>query len=98
MAGGSGAFRADEWTPEQVRGDEMGEASVTTLAITGATGFVGGALVERALSAGHGVRALTRRPQRARDGVTWVEGRLIGPTALPHWSMEPTRSCMSRAS
>jgi uncharacterized protein YbjT (DUF2867 family) len=36
---------------------------VTTLAITGATGFVGSALVERALSAGHSVRALTRRPQ-----------------------------------
>lgn len=55
---------------------------VTILAITGATGFVGGALVERAQSAGHSVRALTRRPQRARDGVTWVEGALDRPDSL----------------
>jgi len=55
---------------------------VTTLAITGATGFVGGALVERALSAGHSVRALTRRSQRARDGVTWIEGALDRPDSL----------------
>ena len=33
------------------------------LAITGATGFVGGRLLEQALAAGHEVRALTRRPQ-----------------------------------
>ncbi len=49
---------------------------MTTLAITGATGFVGSALVAQALAAGHQVRALTRRPQPGRDGVTWIEGSL----------------------
>jgi nucleoside-diphosphate-sugar epimerase len=46
------------------------------LAITGATGFVGGRLLDRALDAGHEVRALTRRPQPDRAGVRWVEGAL----------------------
>lgn len=46
------------------------------LAITGGTGFVGAALIERALAAGHQVRALTRRPQSDRSGVTWVAGDL----------------------
>lgn len=55
---------------------------MTTLAITGATGFVGGALVERALAAGHRVRALTRRPQRHRERVTWIEGALDRPDRL----------------
>ena len=49
---------------------------MTTLAITGATGFVGGALVERALAAGNRVRALTRRTQRPREGVVWIDGAL----------------------
>ncbi len=52
------------------------------LAITGATGFVGSHLVDRALDAGHEVRALTRREQPPRDGVTWVPGNLAGPGAL----------------
>ncbi|MBI0476331.1 NAD-dependent epimerase/dehydratase family protein [Sphingomonas sp. MA1305] len=55
---------------------------MTTLAITGATGFVGRVLVDRALAAGHHVRALTRRAQPARDGVTWVEGALDRPGSL----------------
>ena len=46
------------------------------LAITGATGFVGGHLLDQALAAGHEVRALTRRPQNSRDDVTWIEGAL----------------------
>lgn len=52
------------------------------LAITGGTGFVGGALIERALAAGHLVRALTRRPQPARAGVEWVAGDLTDPGDL----------------
>ena len=52
------------------------------LAITGATGFVGGGLLELALEAGHEVRALTRRPQPDRDGVTWVAGALDRPDSL----------------
>ena len=46
------------------------------LAVTGATGFVGGRLLDRALAAGHEIRALTRRPQPKRTGVRWVEGAL----------------------
>jgi nucleoside-diphosphate-sugar epimerase len=49
---------------------------LTTLALTGATGFVGKATVENALARGLHVRALTRRDQPARDGVTWVKGSL----------------------
>lgn len=52
------------------------------LAITGGTGFVGGRLMELALAAGHQVRALTRRPQQERDGVTWVDGALDRPDSL----------------
>ena len=45
-------------------------------AITGGTGFVGAHLVDAALAAGHRVKALTRKPQRERDGVDWVLGDL----------------------
>ncbi|MCY7397376.1 MAG: NAD-dependent epimerase/dehydratase family protein [Sphingomonas bacterium] len=50
--------------------------------MTGATGFVGAHLLERALGEDHSVRALTRRPQPSCAGVTWVEGALDDPTAL----------------
>lgn len=52
------------------------------LAVTGGTGFVGSRLIERALVAGHQVRALTRQPQPARDGVEWIAGDLADPGAL----------------
>ncbi|WP_267395852.1 NAD(P)H-binding protein [Sphingomonas sp. GC_Shp_1] len=52
------------------------------LAITGGTGFVGRCLIDRALGAGHKVRALTRRAQPPRDGVTWIEGALGSTDAL----------------
>ena len=52
------------------------------LAITGATGFVGGRLLELAISEGHEVSALTRRPQAERAGVTWVSGALDQPAGL----------------
>lgn len=52
------------------------------LAITGGTGFVGKRLIDRALAAGHRVRALTRRPQTQRDGVEWLAGALDTPEAL----------------
>jgi nucleoside-diphosphate-sugar epimerase len=55
---------------------------MTTLAITGATGFVGRALVKQALAAGHHVRALTRSPQPERDGVSWIDGALNRPDSL----------------
>ncbi|MFZ3484001.1 SDR family oxidoreductase [Sphingomonas sp. 3-13AW] len=55
---------------------------MTTLAITGATGFVGRRTLALALEAGHSVRALTRRPQPPQAGVTWVAGALDTPAAL----------------
>ncbi|QDX28388.1 NAD-dependent epimerase/dehydratase family protein [Sphingomonas suaedae] len=53
-----------------------------TLALTGATGFVGKATVDHALARGHHVRALTRRDQPARDGVSWISGNLDSEDAL----------------
>ena len=52
------------------------------LAMTGATGFVGGATMREAVAAGWHVRALTRRPQPAREGVTWITGALDDTTSL----------------
>jgi len=52
------------------------------LAITGATGFVGGRLLDAAVRAGHEVRALTRRPMPSCDGVEWVPGSLEDDAAL----------------
>lgn len=52
------------------------------LALTGGTGFVGRATIDRALAEGHEVRALTRRPQPAHDGVSWVSGALDDPSSL----------------
>ncbi len=53
-----------------------------TLAITGATGFVGSATLDAALEQGFAVRALTRREQAEREGVTWVRGTLDDKAAL----------------
>lgn len=53
-----------------------------TVALTGATGFVGAATLERLLEAGWTVRALTRRDQPARRGVVWVMGALDDCTSL----------------
>ncbi len=53
-----------------------------TLAMTGATGFVGGAAMRQAIAAGWHVRALARRPQPDRDGVTWIAGTLDQPDSL----------------
>lgn len=44
--------------------------------MTGATGFVGGRTMRQAVAAGWNVRALTRRTQPEREGVTWIEGAL----------------------
>lgn len=52
------------------------------LAITGGTGFVGGHTIRRALEAGHSIRALARRPQAPREGVTWIAGGLSDTAAL----------------
>jgi nucleoside-diphosphate-sugar epimerase len=53
-----------------------------TLAITGATGFVGQTLVRIALEDGWHVRALTRSPKAEKEGVGWISGSLEQPAAL----------------
>lgn len=53
-----------------------------TLALTGATGFVGSHVLDLALGRGHHVRALTRRPQPPREGVEWIAGALDDEAAL----------------
>lgn len=53
-----------------------------TVAITGATGFVGKATLDAALAKGYKVRALTRRNQHPRESVEWVQGTLSDTAAL----------------
>ena len=55
---------------------------MSLLAITGATGFVGNAVLNAALGQGHQVRALARRDQAPRGGVEWVRGDLADGAAL----------------
>jgi len=52
------------------------------VALTGATGFVGSAVIEEAARRGVRLRALTRREQPARDGVAWVAGSLEDHASL----------------
>lgn len=52
------------------------------VAVTGGTGFVGKALLDRAVESGLTINALTRRQQPARKGVNWFEGALDRPAAL----------------
>ena len=46
------------------------------IALTGATGFIGGHLLEELLSNGYYVNAITRKPQQARKNVRWIEGNI----------------------
>ncbi|GAB4137615.1 MAG: NAD-dependent epimerase/dehydratase family protein [Sphingomonadales bacterium] len=52
------------------------------VAVTGATGFVGGHLIDDLLAQGHAVRALTRRAMPARPDLEWVAGDLTDSQAL----------------
>lgn len=52
------------------------------IAVTGATGFVGQALLDCALARGDEVKALARGEQAVRDGVSWFMGHLADPPAL----------------
>ena len=56
--------------------------AVVTVALTGATGFVGGHVLSQLHRQGLAARALTRREQPAREGVEWVEGALDQPDSL----------------
>ena len=53
-----------------------------TIAVTGATGFVGQSLLDEADARGLDIRALTRRKQQARKGVSWVAGSLSDTASL----------------
>jgi nucleoside-diphosphate-sugar epimerase len=53
-----------------------------TIAVTGATGFVGEALLACLQASGVEARALARRPQEVRAGVEWVMGDLADSDAL----------------
>ena len=52
------------------------------VAVTGASGRVGAPLLQALLRAGRQVRALSRRPQPAQDGVEWVQGDLLDSSAV----------------
>jgi nucleoside-diphosphate-sugar epimerase len=52
------------------------------IAVTGATGFVGQAVLEEAAKQGVNIRALARREQAPREGVEWVRGDLADRAAL----------------
>lgn len=64
--------------PKKQKKNDTGQ----TIALTGATGFLGGHVIEALLSAGHTVKALTRRCQPEREGVLWVEGSLTDEESL----------------
>ncbi len=53
-----------------------------TIAVTGATGFVGQCLLDLAEEQGIPVQALARQPQADRKGVSWYAGDLLNPKAL----------------
>lgn len=53
-----------------------------TVAVTGATGFVGSETLDQLVAAGFTVRALARRPQAERTSVAWVAGSLDDATGL----------------
>lgn len=60
----------------------MTQPHLPTLAVTGATGFVGAHLLRHALAARWNVRALTRSWKPPEEGVTWIEGTLERSDAL----------------
>jgi len=53
-----------------------------TIAVTGATGFVGQALLDLAGADGAPVKALARRAQQPHEGVEWIRGDLADKDAL----------------
>lgn len=60
----------------------MTHTSDKTVALTGATGFLGRYLIKTLVKRGYHVRALTRRPQTNQPGVTWIQGDVRLPESL----------------
>lgn len=54
----------------------------SSVAVTGATGFVGRALLQSLVREGWKVRALTRRPQTGNESTHWIQGDLDDPGSL----------------
>ncbi len=52
------------------------------VAVTGATGFIGHALIEKLVENGWTVRALTRKPRTDSNTVQWIQGDLDDAPAL----------------
>ncbi len=52
------------------------------VAVTGATGFIGHALIDRLVENGWTIRALTRKPQTGNDNIQWIHGDLADTSAL----------------
>ncbi len=58
------------------------KTATQTIALTGATGFVGGHTLTALCEAGYHVKALTRRQQLDMPGVTWIDGSLTDGESL----------------
>ena len=50
---------------------------MTTIAVTGAAGGLGGVLVPRLLQAGYTVWGMSRRPRPTQENVSWVQADLV---------------------
>ena len=57
-------------------------ATNRVVALTGATGFLGGHVLPALVEAGFTVKALTRRAQAQTEGVEWISGSLDDDTSL----------------
>lgn len=52
------------------------------IALTGATGFLGGHVLRALVSEGYSVKALTRTPKQSTDTVEWIDGSLTDEASL----------------
>ncbi|MBO9499280.1 MAG: NAD(P)-dependent oxidoreductase [Novosphingobium sp.] len=76
------ACRTARICPALGRDPSRPAGAAVTISVTGATGFVGQALLDEAERQGVAIRALTRREQAPRKHVQWVRGDLADTKAL----------------
>ena len=76
--------------------------SAMRIFLTGATGYIGSAVLDALLRAGHDVTALVRDPEKAervsRRGVEPIIGELSKPASYAAAAEAATRSCTPRSS